>query len=313
VHIVQSPIWEKFKESYGTETVRVGGVLYTKHRIPFTNSFYAYCPKVDPFSINFEDLINSLRENDCIAVNFDVPNVLEGSDNSDEAGEIFETQGCIEAPRDTFMPYNLLLDLSPSEDDLLMNMHSKQRYNVRYAKKNGVTVKNEEGKEAFEKFYNLAIKTADRQGFYVHPKGYYEKLWEIMSPKGVAHILNAYYEDELLASWMFFVYEDVIYYFYGGSSTKHRNLQASTLVGWRGMLLGKELGCKTMDLWGACEDPNDRDDPEWGFTHFKQKFGAKHVAYIPSYDLVLNPVLYEAFNIANRARWSFLKLKKQIL
>ena len=312
MHIVQSPIWEKFKKSYGTENVRVGEVLYTKHRIPFTNSYYAYCPKVNPFVIDFPALKNSLEENNCIAVNFDVPNVLTEAENSEEAKKVFEEAGCSKSPKDTFTPYNLLLDLTLSEDDLLMSMHSKQRYNVRYAKKNGVVVKNEKGSEAFEKFYDLAIKTADRQGFYVHPKAYYKKLWEILQPEGAAHILNAYYEDDHLASWMFFVYEDVIYYPYGGSSAKHRNLQASTLVGWRGMLLGKELGCKTMDLWGACEDPDDRSDPEWGFTHFKQKFGARHVNYIPSYDLVLNPVLYETFNVANSVRWSLLKLKKQI-
>jgi len=85
---------------------------------------------------------------------------------------------------------------------------------------------------------------------------------------------------------MFFVYDGVLYYPYGGSSSKYRNLQASTLVGWEGLLLGKRLGCKVVDLWGASEDPDDRTDPEWGFTNFKKKFGAKHVKYIPSYDLV---------------------------
>lgn len=311
MHIVQSPEWEKFKKSYGTEAVRVGEVMYTKHRIPFTNNYYAYCPKVDPFSIDFKEIKSSLKKNSCIAINFDVPNVLEDSRNSEQAVQVFEKSGCILSPKTTFTSYNLLLDLTPSKDDLLMNMHSKQRYNVRYAKKNDVVVKNEEGEQSFEIFYNLAIKTAERQGFYMHPKDYYLGLWQILSKEKIAYILNAYYKDEPLASWMFFIYDDVIYYPYGGSSLKHRNLQASTLVGWEGILLGKKKGCETMDLWGACEDPTDRDDPEWGFTRFKQKYGAKHVKYIPSFDLVINPAMYEAFNVANKTRWSLLKLKKR--
>lgn len=311
MHIVQAPEWEEFKKSYGTEAVRVGDVMYTKHRIPFTNKYYSYCPKVNPFVIDFEELKVSLEENNCIAINFDVPNILKSSPDSDKSKKIFEEAGCSLAPKTTFTPYNLLLDLTPSEEDLLMNMHSKQRYNVRYAKKHDVEVRNEKGQEAFDIFYDLAIKTAERQGFYMHPKEYYQKLWELLSPKGIAHILNAYYEDEPLASWMFFIYDNVIYYPYGGSSLKHRNLQASTLVGWQGILLGKRMGCNTMDLWGACEDPTDRDDPEWGFTRFKQKYGARHVKYIPSYDLVINSGMYEAFNLANKTRWSLLKLKKR--
>jgi len=64
--------------------------------------------------------------------------------------------------KNTFTPYNLLLDLSPSEEMLLENMHSKQRYNIRYAKKKGVVVKEETGSKAFDIFSDLAIKTAER-------------------------------------------------------------------------------------------------------------------------------------------------------
>ncbi len=312
MHIVQSPVWEKFKNSYGTEAVRAGDVLYTKHRIPFTNNYYAFCPKVDPFVIDFDVVRDSLEENNCIAINFDAPYVVEGSERAEEAVNVFKDAGCIPSSKNTFTRYNLVLDLTPSEDELLMNMHSKQRYNVRYAKKHGVVVRKETGEEAFEIFYNLAIKTADRQGFYIHPEDYYFKLWKTLGEEEVAHILNAYYEEEPLASWMFFTYDGILYYPYGGSSKKHRNLQASTLVGWEGILLGKEKGCKKFDLWGACEDPDDRSDPEWGFTHFKQKYGARHIEYISSYDLVLNSGMYDVFNIANRARWSMLRLKKNI-
>jgi len=72
VHVVQSPEWEKFKSSYGTETVRVGEVLYTKHRIPFTNFHYGYCPKTDPFVVDFNAIRKSLEVNNCINLNFEI-------------------------------------------------------------------------------------------------------------------------------------------------------------------------------------------------------------------------------------------------
>lgn len=309
---MQSPEWEKFKSSYGTETVRVSGLLYTKHRIPPTNHYYGYSAKMDPFSLDFEAIRRSLEENGCINLNFDVPNVLVDSEDADLAQKVYEDAGCVLSPKTTFTPYNLLLDLTLSEEDLLKNMHPKQRYNIRYAEKKGVVVKEESGPKAFDIFYDLVMKTADRQGFYIHPRDYYKKLWEILGLAGIAHILVGYFNGEPLASWMFFAYDGVLYYPYGGSSPKHSNLQASTLIGWKGMLLGKSLGCRTMDLWGACEDPDDKSDPEWGFTRFKEKFGAKHVKYISSYDLVLNTIMYETFNVANKARWALLKMKKKV-
>ena len=38
-HILQSKAWEEFKNEYGTPAIRVGKVMYTKHKIPFTNFF----------------------------------------------------------------------------------------------------------------------------------------------------------------------------------------------------------------------------------------------------------------------------------
>jgi lipid II:glycine glycyltransferase (peptidoglycan interpeptide bridge formation enzyme) len=312
VHIVQSPAWEKLKSNYGTETVRVGDLFYTKHPIPLTGKYFAYCPKVDPFTVDFDPLRKSLENNNCISANFDVPNVLTDSEKAQEAVDLFEQAGCVKSPKDTFTPYNLLLDLERDEDTLLADMHSKHRYNIRYAKKNGVVVRQGSGDADFEIFYDLAIKTSKRQGFYIHPKKYYRLIWDILGEQGIAKTLIAEYEGTPLASWMFFVYDNVLYYPYGGSSSEHLNLHASNLVGWEGILLGKREGCEVFDMWGANADPDDREDPEWGFTNFKKKFGARHVEYIDSYDLVLDPLMYRGFNVANCLRWRVLKAIRKV-
>ncbi len=90
------------------ERLPAGGVVYTRHRIPLTRAFIAYCPRVDPLAIETEALKASLAENGCVNVNFDVPNVVRGSAE--------------EAPA--------LEALSGSEENLLEEMHPKHRYNV---------------------------------------------------------------------------------------------------------------------------------------------------------------------------------------
>ena len=63
-------------------------------------------------------------------------------------------------------------------------------------------------------------------------------------------------------------------------------------------------------MWGASEDMNDTDDEYYGFSLFKQKFGARHVTYIPSFDYVINEPVYKMFTAANNIRWKLLNILK---
>jgi len=71
----------------------------------------------------------------------------------------------------------LLLDLRPSEDEILAQMKEKGRYNVRLAIKRGVTVRKSDGSEADVKaFFDLLSETLDRDGFSGNSLAYYEEL-----------------------------------------------------------------------------------------------------------------------------------------
>jgi peptidoglycan pentaglycine glycine transferase (the first glycine) len=309
-HVVQSPEWGKFKTFYGTPAVTVGEIQYTKHHIPLTDKFFGYCPKVDPALIDFEKIKKSLEENDCININFDVPNVVKGEKNEADALNVFRSGGCVLAPRDQFAKSNVLLDLSKSEEDLLAGMHRKHRYNIKYAEKNGVSVYKATNQKDFDIFWELFEETSIRQKYYIRPKTYYQKIWDMFKDSGLVHILITTLNTEPLAAWMFFTYDNVLYYPYGGSSEAHKNLFGSTYLAWQAILLGKKLGCHTFDMWGASENPENTSDPWWGFTNFKLKFGGIYVTYIDSYDFVVNQSVYKMFSTANDLRWKFLKLLK---
>jgi lipid II:glycine glycyltransferase (peptidoglycan interpeptide bridge formation enzyme) len=310
-HIIQSAEWGRFKTEYGTPAYTAGGIQYTRHAIPLTDYFFAYAPRISSFDIKWDALRDSLTQNSVIAINFDVPNILKGSKEEERALKTMHEQGCVKAPRDTFAKYNILLDLTKSEEQLLAQMHHKHRYNLRYAQKHGVTVEYGETLEDFENFYSLLAQTAERQKYYIHPKSYYEKLWKLFKPLDMVHILTAMHENQSIASWMFFTHKDVLYYPYGGSDEKAKNLQASTLLAWEAIKLGKSLDCKMFDMWGAAQDPENTKDPWYGFTNFKIRFGGQHVQYMDSYDLPLRRNYYKAFNTANDLRWTFLRFLKK--
>jgi len=306
-HIVQSDEWAQVKTKYGNESEKVGEVHYTKHKIPKTQYFYAYCPRVNPVIIDFEKLKYSLKQNRCIGLTFDVPNVVKGSNEAEKAVKILKKH-CKKAVRSEFATANFLLDIKPQEEEIFKRMHSKHRYNARYALRKGVTIELAESDEGFNNFYEILKKTSLRQNYFVRPKKYYKIIWEELHPKDMCHILTAKYQGEVLGSWMLFIYEKTLYYPYGGSSEKHKNLFASNALGWESIRFGKSKGCEIYDMWGAAENPEDKSDPYYGFTNFKDKFNGRHVKYIDSYDLVINWPMHPIFTRLNNLRWKMLEM-----
>jgi len=309
-HIVQTKDWSDFKNIYGTISQESGGVFYTLHKIPFTKKFYAYCPKVNPFDINFPELITSLKRENAIAINFDSPDIYLDSENSLKAIKLFEDQGCIPANKKTYPEATVVLDISPSPEDLLKNFHTKHRYNLNLAKKKNLELTFEINEKTLNEFYHLQKITSKRQGYIIKDFEYYNVLINTFNKKSKCLLTTCYSEGNPISSWLYIINGDYAYYLYGGSDDNYKNLFPSTLVLWESILKLQEKKVKTLDLFGACYDLNNQDDSYYGFTIFKLRFGGVHKKYIPSYDLVISPIFYSLFNLAQKIRWFLLKFLK---
>lgn len=309
-HIVQSPQWGEFKSKMGTKAVRVGDVQFTLHPIPYTKFNLGYCPKVAPEDINWEKISFSGIKNDCIAVRFDVPNMIKRDNEEYKGIEKGFQKHCVRSPKDTFAKWNVFTNITKSEEELLKSFHHKTRYNIKLAKKKGVFVKEESNEKGIKIFNELNKVTSKRQKFYIHQDSYYSQAFKVLNKNGMANILVAYYKAEPLVAYILLNYKNVLYYPYGASSSKLKNLMPANLIMWKSIKLGKKLGCKIFDMWGAAKNESDKE--WWGFTRFKLGYGGEHVEYMDSYDLVLNKPIYHLFNIADWARWKILNLKKLI-
>src|SRR4029079_4006527 len=108
-------------------------------------------------------------------------------------------------------------------------------------------------------------------------------MWETLKDKSEkqlsAHLFIAEFEKQVLAAWILFVYDDVLYYPYGSSSNEHREVMASNLMMWEAIKFGKKLDLKKFDMWGALGPEPDEHDPWFGFHKFKQGYGSKLVEY----------------------------------
>lgn len=217
------------------------------------------------------------------------------------------------SPKVAFYPFSYMIDLTKTEDALLSEMHSKTRYNIKIANRHGVKVEENSTEEGFEIYLKLLFDTTARQGFYLHSQQYHRDLWKLLKPLGIPHIYLASHQGEVLSAFMLFIYKDQLFYPYGASLDLHREVMAPTLLMWESIKFGKSMGLKNFDMWGSLGPDAKEGDQGFGFHRFKQGFGGQLVQFVGTYDLVINPPLYSVYNLTDKCRWKFLRLKAKFI
>ena len=317
-HIIQSWEWGEFRKKTGLELLRLGHFegsrmvscyQLTFHTVPFFKQTIGYLPKGPlPNQAMIKALETEGAKRNAVFIKIE-PNVLKI-----ENGKLkMENLGLVPSKKPLFTKYNFLLDLTKSEDQLLAAMHPKTRYNIGVAQKKGVEVYESTKPEDFEIYLRLYFETTKRQKYFGHTPHYHRLLWETLTSAKMARVLVAKYQGKPLVTWMLLNFGDTLYYPYGGSSTEHKEVMASNLVAWEAIRLGKKMGMRVFDMWGALGPDANARDPWYGFHRFKAGYGPTHVEYIGTYDLVLKPQLYNALNWADRLRWTFLRATKKVI
>lgn len=195
----------------------------------------------------------------------------------------------------------IVMDLKKTEEELLVGMHPKTRYNIRVAQKNGVQIRQLENiEEDYEIFWNLLQKTAERDKFFTHEKEYYRVLLSFfgmgdgVESRAACKIFLAEQNGKILAGAIVLFFENQAYYLHGASDYGHRNLMAPYQLHWEIIKEAKKQNYETYDFWGI-------DEKKWpGVTRFKRGFGGREVNYIGSYDFVLNKISYFFYTLKGK-------------
>jgi len=190
----------------------------------------------------------------------------------------------------------LLIDLGPSEEELLARMKQKTRYNIRLAQKKGVTLR-VGNQEDFGMLYKMYAETSVRDGFVIRDEGYYRTVWKLfMDSNGpTCEPLIAEVDGEPVAAIFVFYFAERAYYVYGMSRNAHREKMPTYLLQWEAMKRARVKGCKVYDLWGA-PDMFDESDSMWGVYRFKEGLGGKVVRTLGAWDYAPNPFWYKLYS-----------------
>ena len=190
----------------------------------------------------------------------------------------------------------VLIELKPSEEEMLARTKQKTRYNIRLAEKKGVMVR-VGTLEDLATLYEMYAETSMRDGFVIREEGYYRTVWEtfMSSEQPTCEPLIAEVDGEPVAAIFVFYFAGRAYYVYGMSRNAHREKMPTYLLQWEAMKRAKAKGFGMYDLWGA-PDVFDESDSMWGVYRFKEGLGGKVVRTVGAWDFAPNPFWYKIYS-----------------
>ncbi len=226
------------------------------------------------------------------------------------------------APHDMQPREIFAIDITKPEEQLLSEMKSKTRYNIRLAEKKGVKIsvitknshpeidsgsaKLDSGSEAgmtnryFDEFLRLVKITSERQGITPHPENYYRQMFETL-PNLKLYV--AEHAEKVIVANLVLTFGTTVTYLHGASDDKYKNLMAPYLLQWRQIQDAKAAGCDKYDF-GGVKFGDDKNNDWVGITRFKTGFSpnTKLIEFPGSYDIILNPVKYKIYRIIQKIK-----------
>lgn len=183
------------------------------------------------------------------------------------------------------------LNIDLSEEELLSNMHSKTRYNIRLAQKKGVQIRKSKDKEDLKRFFDVLVETAERDQFLIRGYEYFEMIWDQMLANGWAEIFLAEWEGKTIAATLALIMDEKAWYLYGASSNQYRNVMPNYLIQWEMICWARQRGCTLYDFRGVSGDL-DESNPLYGLYKFKKGFNGDFTEFVGDWDTVYSPFFY---------------------
>lgn len=145
-----------------------------------------------------------------------------------------------------------MVDLTQDDKLLLSRMTRNFRYNIRFAEKNGIIIR-EGGQEDISLFFKLMLETCKRQGVPPNPstESFIQKLWGLFAPQGNIVLLLAHLRGEIVSALIGIPFGKVFNAWKMGWSGRHENSRANHLLHWKAMQWAKERGYRSYDFMGV--------------------------------------------------------------
>lgn len=236
---------------------------------------------------NFVDQIKIIaRSNNCVFVRVR-PQLIKNPDSI----ALFKSLDFTDAPTHLHAESTSQLRLDKSEELLLQNMRKTTRYEIKKAQNMHIVVTKTNNPKEIKKFYELQLRTANRQGFIPFSYSYLYKQFIAFTKNNNVLLFSSYIGKKLLAQAIVLFYKNEAVYHYGASTIEARKYPGAYLLQWEAIREAKKRGCAHYNLWGVVP-LTETKHRFYGVSVFKRGFGGEDVQYLHAQDLIINKVLY---------------------
>lgn len=308
-HLLQTGEWGQLKSSFGWQAVYFvndecgAQVLFRRFLFGLTLAYIPKGPVGSPHAGFWQELDQVCCSHRAIFLKVEPDGWLDTP-----AGPSAEMPpGFAPSPHSIQPRRTIVVDLDLSEEDILARMKQKCRYNIRLAEKKDIIVHSWDDIDAF---YKMMTITAARDGFGSHSRDYYQRLYSLLQPAGLAELLVAEYAGQPLSALIVCARGRSSWYLLGASIDKERSRMPAYLLQWEAMRWARAHNAQEYDLWGVPDedegilesDFEKRNDGLWGVYRFKRGFGGRVRRAVQAYDRVYQPLLYQAYRLFLRGR-----------
>jgi lipid II:glycine glycyltransferase (peptidoglycan interpeptide bridge formation enzyme) len=215
-------------------------------------------------------------------------------ERNEENIRIFGELGFREAPIHIHPELTWELDITPTEEKLLMGMRKTTRYLIRQAQKiKEIEIIKSQNLEDIEKFNQLYQLTVGRHHFAPFSLDYLKNEFLAFFPDKEISIFLGRSKKELISAGIFIFWQGVGFYHHGASSLKYSKIPVSYLILWEAIKEAKRRGCQKFNFWGIAPTYSSNGYPKkthpwYGLTLFKMGFGGYKKEYVKTHDFPLS-------------------------
>ena len=196
----------------------------------------------------------------------------------------------------------MVLDIAPSERDLLNGMRRAHKQHICQGPKKGLTFECGSDVRHVQTFYDLLRKSSQRKGYSVRGgRDYFLEMQRTLLAEENGRIFLAFHEREAVAGVLCSRFGDRCHNLYNGFDWHARNLGANQPLQWKAIQWAKDAGCRWYDTGGlGTSYPPTEGNLGYGVYNYKKGFGATVRHSLGLFDLVNRPASYAVLRSLER-------------
>jgi len=286
INPLQLKNWDEFIVDFPTATI-----FHSSFWANVLNKSYSYSPQyftlyhqhLLEFMLPVMDISNRITGKRGVSLpftDFCEPLIKDSLETTKIAEQIIETAALLNWKNIEFRGGNRLFQkqthslqyyrhflLMDDEAKLLKNLKDSYRRNIRKAERNGIIVKIDNSPDSLEEFYKLNCITRKKHGLPPQPIKFFRNVFDQIIKNRYGCIFQARFQNKIIASAIYFHFNNTAIYKYGASDIAHLPLRANNLLMWEAIKYFSAQNYQLLDF-GKTEFINE------GLRRFKKGWGS---------------------------------------